>query len=93
MSGGDRLIVCRRCGEVVSTDLEGCPHCGASVQGIKIPLGSAVFGLVIMGASAMKFNKLLPYFALGLLLFIGGAYFLYDRYQRRSEARKRTGDV
>lgn len=93
MSGGDRLIVCRRCGEVISTDLDGCPHCGASIQGIKIPLGSLIIGLVIMGASATDLGTLLPYFALGLIFLIGGAYFIWDRYKRRSEARSRTGDV
>lgn len=93
MSGGDKIIVCRRCDEVISTELDGCPHCGASIQGRKIPLGALIVGLVLMGASAMSINQLLPYFVLGAIIAFGGAYFLWDRYKRRSAARSQTGSV
>lgn len=93
MSGGDKIIVCRRCGEVISTDLKGCPHCGASIQGLKIPTGAVIVGVVMMAASITRINELLPYLLLGLLITIGGAYFIYDRYSRRRQARERTGAV
>lgn len=93
MSGGDKVIECRRCGEIISTDLEGCPHCGASIQGLKIPLGAVIVGVVMMAASITDINRLIPYLALGFLITLGGAYFLYDRYSRRRSARDKTGAV
>jgi hypothetical protein len=93
MSGGDRVIVCRRCGEVVSTDLDGCPHCGAEIHGVKLPIGSLIVGLVIMAASATNIGRFLPYLAVGFLFAFGGAYFLYDRYKRQNEARSKTADL
>jgi len=86
MSAGDQQIICRRCGETISRNVDSCPHCGASIRSRRGPIVTLVIGLLIAGSTLVRLGELWPYALIGLVVAFGGGYFLYDRRRRIRDA-------
>lgn len=93
MSTRDRQIICRRCNEAISRDVDSCPHCGADIRRRRGPIAAIVIGLLIAGATVFDIGELWPYTALGLIVAFGGAYFLYDQWHRIRDAGSVSGNT
>ena len=86
MSAGDRQIICRRCKETISRNVDSCPHCGTNIRSRKLPTAALVVGLVIAAPTVLDIGGLWPYTVLGLLIAVGGGYSLYDQRRRVRDA-------
>lgn len=93
MSTDEDRIICRRCGENVSMTVGSCPRCGAEIRGRRGPLMALIIGLLIVASSLLRFEQLLVFGVLGLILAFGGGYFIWDqrrRIRRATEAHSES---
>lgn len=86
-------IVCRQCEEVITTDIDNCPHCGQATRGIGqwVAVG---FGVLVIIGSAISYSSPsdIVFFLVGIL-FIGiGAALIRDERDRIAEARERSDE-
>jgi len=86
MSAGDQQIICRRCNETISRNVDSCPHCGAEIRSRRAPIAALVIGLLVVGSTLLDVGELWPYTVIGLVVAFGGGYFLYDRRRRIRDA-------
>jgi LPXTG-motif cell wall-anchored protein len=81
MSGSQKQIECRSCGEWIPADSENCPSCGESTIG-RGPYLAVAFGVVLFAAGLAKIGQLWFFSLLGLALVAAGGWILYDRRER-----------
>lgn len=82
MSGSEREIVCRKCRERISIDLDNCPHCGTSIRGFLAPAAAIAIGVIVVGAALTSLEDLGFFALVGAGLILVGGYLLYEKRQR-----------
>lgn len=91
MSQEGSSIVCRQCSEVISLNVDHCPHCGKSIRGLIWPVVGILFGILLAGASLLNLGDLLVFLVLGVVMGVSSGYLIYDHRRRIQQATERGG--